>query len=279
MNTVNKLYSVNREAGTAALRTLFEPHIYFSEGKKGYVMFSNTLANIGAATANKYVTEGYHVGFLNDSSDAAHAYAVPKSGFRAWLRGLATPVDTLQKMIDRTGTLDASSQSLGGTLADCNGHYFRNLTWLYLYTNQLSGSIPVELGNLSSLGRLYLYTNQLSGSIPVELGNLSSLGRLWLQGNQLTGYQAGAISTSQTALNEIRIQNNGTAETPFPVAGINQICEDVLASVVATPRTGTLNLSGTNMAQPTGDGLAAAQTLVDTYSWTVTLKNGVLPPT
>ena len=119
----------------------------------------------------------------------------------------------------------------------------------------------------------------LTDSIPTELGNLTNLQRIYLFSNQLTGYQTGAISTSQTALNDIRLHNNGTAETPFPVADINQICEDVLASVVAANRTGELNLSGTNMTQPTGDGLAAAQTLVDTHGWTVTLKDGALSPT
>jgi len=43
--------------------------------------------------------------------------------------------------------------------------------YISLGSNQLSGSIPVELGNLSSLEWLYLHSNQLSGSIPAELGN------------------------------------------------------------------------------------------------------------
>ena len=44
-----------------------------------------------------------------------------------------------------------------------------------LYSNQLSGVIPPELGNLSSLWSLDLNSNQLSRGIPPELGNLSSL--------------------------------------------------------------------------------------------------------
>ena len=46
---------------------------------------------------------------------------------------------------------------------------------LDLYSNQLTGTIPVELGNLSNLQYLQLYSNQLTGTIPVELGNLSNL--------------------------------------------------------------------------------------------------------
>ena len=58
---------------------------------------------------------------------------------------------------------------------------------LDLFLNQLSGDIPVELGNLVDLEWLYLHQNQLSGDIPAELGNLISLERLFLGGNQLSG--------------------------------------------------------------------------------------------
>ena len=61
------------------------------------------------------------------------------------------------------------------------------LTYLNLWENQLTGSIPPELGNLSNLTYLNLRDNWLSGSIPPELGNLSNLIGLYLSDNQLTG--------------------------------------------------------------------------------------------
>jgi hypothetical protein len=45
------------------------------------------------------------------------------------------------------------------------------------YGNNLIGSIPSSLGNLSKLVALLLFDNQLSGSIPTALGNLSNLRR------------------------------------------------------------------------------------------------------
>ncbi len=59
--------------------------------------------------------------------------------------------------------------------------------WLYLNSNQLSGSIPPDLGDLSGLQDLRLGSNQIGGSIPPELENLTSLQNLSLGRNQLTG--------------------------------------------------------------------------------------------
>ena len=58
---------------------------------------------------------------------------------------------------------------------------------LNIPSKNLSGSIPAELGNLSSLKQLDLENNQLSGSIPAELGNLSTIEVLNLSENQLSG--------------------------------------------------------------------------------------------
>ena len=62
-----------------------------------------------------------------------------------------------------------------------------NLYYLDLSTNQLSGSIPVELGNLTNLTYLQIRGNLMNGSIPVELSNLTNLTFLNLGWNQLSG--------------------------------------------------------------------------------------------
>ncbi|MCP4901114.1 MAG: hypothetical protein GY906_29440, partial [bacterium] len=64
---------------------------------------------------------------------------------------------------------------------------FTTVIYLRLYSNQLSGSIPPELGNLSNLSFVWLEYNQLSGSIPKELGRLSNLVFLRLERNNLSG--------------------------------------------------------------------------------------------
>ncbi len=64
---------------------------------------------------------------------------------------------------------------------------FSNLTSLNLAGNALSGSIPSNIGQLTSLTGLTLTANQLTSSIPSEIGNLTELSSLWLNSNALTG--------------------------------------------------------------------------------------------
>ena len=70
-----------------------------------------------------------------------------------------------------------------GVTTDGNG----KVTSVDLSYKQLSGEIPPELGNLSSLKDLDLSSNDLSGEIPPEFGNLSNLEELELDDNQLSG--------------------------------------------------------------------------------------------
>ena len=61
------------------------------------------------------------------------------------------------------------------------------MKWLHLSDNQLTGSIPPKLGQLSLLEELLLNNNHLTGSIPPELGQLSRLTLGSLNGNRLSG--------------------------------------------------------------------------------------------
>jgi Leucine-rich repeat (LRR) protein len=69
------------------------------------------------------------------------------------------------------------------------------------FFSPLTGDIPKELGNLSKLQSLVLSYNRLTGAIPTELGNLTNLTYLRLGSNQLTGSippELGNLSNLQT---------------------------------------------------------------------------------
>ncbi len=83
-----------------------------------------------------------------------------------------------------TGWLGAVDTECTWNGVTCSGG---RVNGLYMGENNLVGTIPPELGDLSSLQHLFLYSNQLTGSIPLELGDLSNLLQLVLYDNQLSG--------------------------------------------------------------------------------------------
>ena len=82
--------------------------------------------------------------------------------------------------------LDLDDNNLSGTLPPELAN-LTHLRQLDLDDNQLTGSIPPQLGDLPQLRRLVLGDNELTGSIPPELGRLSQLTMLDLGNNSLSG--------------------------------------------------------------------------------------------
>lgn len=120
---------------------------------------------------------------------------------RNWLTD--APLDTWYGVTtdrsDRVVELDLAENELSGTIPFELGN-LTNLELLRLSKNQLSGTIPPELGNLANLQFLDLYENQLSGTIPFELGNLGNLESLALFKNNLRG----TIPSDLAELNSLR---------------------------------------------------------------------------
>jgi len=77
---------------------------------------------------------------------------------------------------------------------------------MYLSHNVLRGSLPSEIGILSSLSYLMLSYNFITGTIPSEIGMLSSLQRLYLENNSIMG----TIPTELCALTSTYIYYDGS---------------------------------------------------------------------
>ncbi|WVY91735.1 hypothetical protein V8G54_037249 [Vigna mungo] len=82
--------------------------------------------------------------------------------------------------------IDMSSNNLSGTIP-LQMYSLIGLHSLNLSNNKLSGKIPNEIGNMKNLESLDFSTNQLCGEIPESLSRLSFLGYLNLSFNNLTG--------------------------------------------------------------------------------------------
>ncbi|XP_050218909.1 probable leucine-rich repeat receptor-like serine/threonine-protein kinase At3g14840 [Mercurialis annua] len=101
--------------------------------------------------------------------------------------------------------IDFTRNYLNGTIpSEWGSTKFVNIS---LIGNRLSGPIPKELGNITSLTSFTAEYNQLSGELPQELGNLPAIQRILLSSNNLTG-QLPATFTKLTTLKDFRIADN-----------------------------------------------------------------------
>lgn len=93
-----------------------------------------------------------------------------------------------------------------------------SVTQLVLDNNNLTGTLPPQLGDLAELERLVLDGNQFTGTVPPELGNLGKLTILNLRDNSLTGSippELGALASLDT----LDLFNNDLSGTIPPALG------------------------------------------------------------
>ena len=137
-----------------------------------------------------------------------------------------------------------------------------SLQKLYLHSNELTGPIPEELGDLTNLGDLYLHSNELTGPIPAELGNLASLQELILQKNMLDGEIPAALG-DLTRLQRLYLnQNELSGPLPLTLSALSQLSvldirETTLCAPVDTAFQAwlaTINFQGTVCATRPGGG-------------------------
>ena len=94
-----------------------------------------------------------------------------------------------------------------------------SLSVLYSRDNQLT-SLPAEIGQLTSLEELYLSDNQLT-SLPAEIGQLTSLEQLYLCRNQLTSLPAEIGQL--TSLTLLDLYNNQLTSLPAEIGQLTSL--------------------------------------------------------
>jgi len=139
-----------------------------------------------------------------------------------WLTGPVSSWFGITIVEGRVTEIDLSENELNGTIPTEIGN-LTNLHYLYLYSNQLSDEIPVEIGNLTGLRILRLYSNQLTGEIPSEIGNLTNLTSFSLGSNQLTGEIPTEIENLSNLTSLSLYSNELSGEIPDEVGNISNL--------------------------------------------------------
>jgi Leucine-rich repeat (LRR) protein len=108
-------------------------------------------------------------------------------------------------------SLSQPDKALQGTIPDEIG-LLTSLTYIGLFVNYLSGTVPSQLGSLTALTSLGLYSNSFTGTVPSELGSLTALTRLWLWNNSFNGTVPSQLG-SLTALTRLELSSNSFTGT------------------------------------------------------------------
>ncbi|MGF7138679.1 leucine-rich repeat domain-containing protein [Roseimarinus sediminis] len=164
---------------------MFSPN--YLKGIIGFVLFSWMV--VGPCRVNSASPQAGSV-IKSDSLALVALYETSKGEtwtYRTnWLTSTVDKWHGIKVVNNRVTEIVLYDNNLSGTLPAELG-LLDQLTLLNLRSNRLTGQLPPELGLLANLEYLYLYGNTLTGEIPAELGNLANLKRLYLYSNQLSG--------------------------------------------------------------------------------------------
>lgn len=124
--------------------------------------------------------------------------------------------------------ISLSRNLFSGDLNNLLGCNSKVLQYLYLATNNFSGSLPYNLGELSELKELDLVDNKLTGTLPISIGELKNLEFLVLSLNFLEGcvYESHFRNMSRLKIfrangNALSYKPNRTWIPPFQVTGLS----------------------------------------------------------
>ena len=182
-------------------------------------------------------------------------------------------------------SINLNNNQLSGTIPSTIGN-LTNLGTLILSNNQLSGTIPSTIGSLSSLLSLYLNNNLLSGTIPSTMGNLANLGAFILFNNQLNGTIPATIGNLTNLLTLLLDNNQLSGTIPSTIGSLsnlmsldlssNQLNGTIPATIGNLTNLGFLNLNANKLNGTIPSIIGNLSSLV-TLSLSNNQLNGTIP--
>lgn len=118
--------------------------------------------------------------------------------------------------------LDLSSNALSGVIPSNIGD-LSSLMLLNMSMNYLFGSIPASIGKLKAIQVLDFSDNWLNGTIPPQIGGAVSLKELKLEKNFLSGRIPSQIKNCSSLTSLILSQNNLTGPVPAAIANLSNL--------------------------------------------------------
>ncbi|XP_047324809.1 receptor kinase-like protein Xa21 [Impatiens glandulifera] len=193
-----------------------------------------------------------------------------------------------------------AENNFGGLLPNSIANLSSNLQHLFIAYNQISGSIPQGLGELTQLNLLGMFYNQLvgpipssicklknlqdagfgknmlSGEIPSCIGNLTSINKLWLEQNKLEGSIPSSIGNCQNLLLLQLYGNKLSGNIPRELMSLSSLSISLTLdgnrfNGSIPPEIGNLrklvklNLSNNELSGPIPSSIGGCQDLIKLY--------------
>lgn len=122
----------------------------------------------------------------------------------------------------RVNNITLTNNNLTGVIPVSIGN-LHDLRGIFLQDNHLYDTIPSSIGNLTELYSLYLYNNNLTGNIPTSIVNATNLGGIIIFNNQLSGSIPSEIG-NLTKLGELSAYDNKlTGSIPSSLGNIHNL--------------------------------------------------------
>ncbi len=152
----------------------------------------------------------------------------------------------------RVTNLDLPSNNLVGSIPTSIGN-ITQLTYLDMQQSKLLGNIPTTIGNLTNLTTLGLADNQLTGNIPTSIGNLTNLTSLFLHINQFSGTIPNTLGNLVNLQTLWLSQNNLSGSIPAEIWNLHNlkilnIKSNQLNGTISSSIGGLINLTGLDLS-------------------------------
>ncbi|KAJ3703787.1 hypothetical protein LUZ61_007492 [Rhynchospora tenuis] len=119
--------------------------------------------------------------------------------------------------------LELRNNELQGTLPSSIGNLSTSLLMISLSGNPISGNIPIQIGKLTNLTTLLLHNMLLNGTIPKEIGNLFRLELLDLSNNMIAG-KIPSTFANLTKIEQLSLNDNSLeGSIPLEIANMQAL--------------------------------------------------------
>jgi len=164
---------------------------------------------------------------------------------------------------DRVTQIDLADNNVTGTIPSEIGD-LTDLLFLKMGNNPLGGTLPSQIGSCTNLYAIQIFNTNLEGAIPPEIGNLENLNTIQLYNNQLSDSIPAAIGDLDNIVWIELYRNNLTGPIPAAIGNLTGLTtlnleRNDLSGSIPSQIGNLVNLQSLSLAGNSLDGTIPVQ--------------------